>query len=193
MDQNDTFLWFIGIRVTFGSQGHTNHFECICHHASLKLVIGTLILLFIPFLSVQKISKKLLDKQISKRNISQTQYLKPPSRNTRTRFTGQCEPFKAHRAPAQKGPTRGLTLCCHSLKFHHKCLTRGPHFHFPLSPANHTASPRWRSLGQDKNISRGAWVAQSVECLTPDFSSGHDPRVRGSSPASGSTLTMEPA
>ena len=25
---------------------------------------------------------------------------------------------------------------------------------------------------------RGAWMAQSVECLTPDFSSGHDLTVR---------------
>ena len=34
----------------------------------------------------------------------------------------------------------------------------------------------------------GTWVAQSVECLTLDFSSGHghDPRVVGSSPSSGS-------
>ena len=30
-----------------------------------------------------------------------------------------------------------------------------------------------------KKINRGAWVAQSVECLTPDFSSGHDLTVRG--------------
>ena len=29
---------------------------------------------------------------------------------------------------------------------------------------------------------KGAWVAQSVECPTPDFGSGHDPRVVGSSP-----------
>ena len=39
----------------------------------------------------------------------------------------------------------------------------------------------------------GAWVAQSVECLTLDFSSGHDLRVVGSSPASGSVLSTEPA
>ena len=38
---------------------------------------------------------------------------------------------------------------------------------------------------------RGAWVVQSVERPTLDFGSGHDPRVAGSSPASGSTL--EPA
>ena len=29
---------------------------------------------------------------------------------------------------------------------------------------------------------RGAWVAQSVKCLTPDFSSGRDLMVVGSSP-----------
>ena len=38
----------------------------------------------------------------------------------------------------------------------------------------------------------GTWVAQSIECLTLDFGSGHSPRVIRSSPASGSTLTMEP-
>ena len=36
-------------------------------------------------------------------------------------------------------------------------------------------------------------MAQWVECQTPDFGSHHDPRVMGSSPMSGSTLTMEPA
>ena len=40
---------------------------------------------------------------------------------------------------------------------------------------------------------RGAWVAQSVEPLTLDFGSGHDPRVVASSPVSGSTLSIEPA
>ena len=39
---------------------------------------------------------------------------------------------------------------------------------------------------------QGAWVAQSVECLTLDFGSGHDPRVLGSSPVSGSLLGAEP-
>ena len=38
----------------------------------------------------------------------------------------------------------------------------------------------------------GAWVAQSVECPTLNFGSGHDPRVVGSSPPEGSMLTMEP-
>ena len=42
-------------------------------------------------------------------------------------------------------------------------------------------------------LERGAWVVQPGECLTLDFSSGHCPRVMGSSPASGSTLSMEPA
>ena len=41
--------------------------------------------------------------------------------------------------------------------------------------------------------SRGAWVAQSVERPTLDFGSGHDPRVAGSGPTSGSALSMEPA
>ena len=39
----------------------------------------------------------------------------------------------------------------------------------------------------------GAWEAQLVELPTLDFSSGHDPRVVGSSPVSGSVLGMEPA
>ena len=43
-----------------------------------------------------------------------------------------------------------------------------------------------------ENIRRGAWVAQPVEHLTLDFHSGHGPRVMGSSPTSGSTLSMEP-
>ena len=36
-------------------------------------------------------------------------------------------------------------------------------------------------------------VAQSVKRLTLDFSSGHDPRVVGSSTALDSVLSMEPA
>ena len=35
----------------------------------------------------------------------------------------------------------------------------------------------------------GAWVAQSVKHPTLDFGSCHDPRIVGSNPASGSTLT----
>ena len=38
---------------------------------------------------------------------------------------------------------------------------------------------------------RGAWVAQSFQQLTLDFSSGHDPKVVGSSPTLGSTLSRE--
>ena len=34
-------------------------------------------------------------------------------------------------------------------------------------------------------------MAQSVECLTPDFSSGHDLRVMRSSPVLGSVLGVE--
>ena len=37
------------------------------------------------------------------------------------------------------------------------------------------------------------WVAQLVEHLTPDFGSGHDPRVMGWNPTLGSTLGVEPA
>ena len=40
---------------------------------------------------------------------------------------------------------------------------------------------------------RGTWVAQSVERPTVDFSSGHDPRVMGLNPISGSVLSVEPA
>ena len=36
-------------------------------------------------------------------------------------------------------------------------------------------------------------MAQSVEHLTLDFSSGHDPRVMGLSPKTGSVLSVEPA
>ena len=42
-------------------------------------------------------------------------------------------------------------------------------------------------------LNQGRWVAQLVKCLTLDFSSGHDPSVVGSSPMSGSTLSVEPA
>ena len=42
-------------------------------------------------------------------------------------------------------------------------------------------------------LTRGAWVAQLVECLTLDFVSGHDPRVVGLSPAGGITLSVESA
>ena len=36
-------------------------------------------------------------------------------------------------------------------------------------------------------------MAQSVECPSLDVGSGHDPRVVGSSPMSGSALSTEPA
>ena len=39
---------------------------------------------------------------------------------------------------------------------------------------------------------RGTGVAQSFECPTLDFSSGHDPRVMESNPTSGSMLSVEP-
>ena len=40
---------------------------------------------------------------------------------------------------------------------------------------------------------RGTWVAQSIESLTLDFSSDHDPRVVGWNPASGSVWSVESA
>ena len=40
---------------------------------------------------------------------------------------------------------------------------------------------------------RGAWVAQAVKCLNPDFGSGHDLRVSRLSLAEGFSLGMEPA
>ena len=46
---------------------------------------------------------------------------------------------------------------------------------------------------QARKRRRGAWVAQSVEHLTLDLGSGHDPKVVGSSPVSGSIPTVEPA
>ena len=48
--------------------------------------------------------------------------------------------------------------------------------------------PNW--IHQD---SWRAWVAQSVECPTLGFGSGHGARVMGSSPKSGSALRLEPA
>ena len=41
------------------------------------------------------------------------------------------------------------------------------------------------------NECTGAWVAQSAEHLTLDFCSGHDPRIVGLSPVSGSRLGVE--
>ena len=40
---------------------------------------------------------------------------------------------------------------------------------------------------------RDAWVAQLAKCLILDFGSGHDLRVKKSSPALDSTLDVEPA
>ena len=39
--------------------------------------------------------------------------------------------------------------------------------------------PRAEKVFFKKNKTRGAWVAQLVECWTLDFNSGHDLRVRG--------------
>ena len=58
----------------------------------------------------------------------------------------------------------------------------------PLSQAK-AFIPAYGKIG----ISRGAWVAQSVECPTLAFGSGHDLTVVSSSPESGSVLSVEPA
>ena len=50
---------------------------------------------------------------------------------------------------------------------------------------------RWKDVHLIKiSVEGAAWVAQSVECLTLDFDSGHDLMVQfvGSSPTSGSML-----
>ena len=70
---------------------------------------------------------------------------------------------------------------------------RGKGFHIYIS-----ALPKLRFLLSQrtnvlKTFFRGAWVAQSVEHLTLDFGSGHDPRVMGLSPMLGLTVIMEPA
>ena len=49
------------------------------------------------------------------------------------------------------------------------------------------------NLKTNKQTYGGTSVAQLVECLTLDSSSGHDPRVVKPSPAKGSMLEMEPA
>ena len=41
------------------------------------------------------------------------------------------------------------------------------------------------------HVLKGAWVAQLVKHPTLDFNSGHDLRVLGLSPVSGSRLSME--
>ena len=49
------------------------------------------------------------------------------------------------------------------------------------------------NLKKKKKKVRGAWVTELVKSLTLAFSSGHDPSVVGSSPTSGSLLSVEPA
>ena len=44
----------------------------------------------------------------------------------------------------------------------------------------------------NKDATWGAWVSQLVECPTLEFGSGHDFTVVGSSPTSGSMLSVEP-
>ena len=57
-----------------------------------------------------------------------------------------------------------------------------------MRPGNKNTMPYIQKF----KILRGAWVAQLVECPTPDFGSGHDLRVMGSSSTSGSMKGMEP-
>ena len=50
------------------------------------------------------------------------------------------------------------------------------------------------SIQHQRNTdSWGTWVAQGVDCPTLDFGSGHDLKVMGSSPASGSALNRKHA
>ena len=48
-------------------------------------------------------------------------------------------------------------------------------------------------LSSKGTIGRGTWVAQSVECPTLNFGSGHDLRVLTSNPRLGSMLGVGPA
>ena len=64
-------------------------------------------------------------------------------------------------------------------------LVQNLHAKRTTTPSAHTAYL--------KTLSWGAWVAQWVECPTLDFGSGHYPWVLGSSPTSGSVLSVEPA
>lgn len=52
-----------------------------------------------------------------------------------------------------------------------------------------------RKLGKEvhsKSKTWDAWGTQQVECLSLDFGSGHDLKVKGSSPVSGSAQSMQP-
>ena len=53
--------------------------------------------------------------------------------------------------------------------------------------------PELGKWGYKSEYVRGAWVAQSVKCLTLDFNSDHDLRVVRSSPALGFMMSVEPA
>ena len=46
-------------------------------------------------------------------------------------------------------------------------------------------SPTWHTEGLKSTGSKGTWEAQSVKCLTLDFSSGHDITVHGFEPCPG--------
>lgn len=93
----------------------------------------------------------------------------------------RCDHVRPHRAPAQKGPTLGLMLCCHCLKILHKYLTRGPHFQSPLSPANQIAGPRQHLLDQDKNLSVISYT-RGTQAQEWGEHSGHPPFGSGKSP-----------
>ena len=54
-----------------------------------------------------------------------------------------------------------------------------------------TGCGRQHSKNVPSRFPWGAWMAQSVECLTFDFGSGHDLRVMRSSPVLGSMLSKE--
>ena len=53
-------------------------------------------------------------------------------------------------------------------------------------------SLKWAVIKQTNKVS-STWVVQSIDCLTLHFSSGHDLRIIGSSPVSGSALMGESA
>ena len=69
-----------------------------------------------------------------------------------------------------------------------KCGLRVSHFNMNRKMTHVNPRPEYKT-----QMYRGSWVAQSVEGQTYDFGSSHDPRFVGSSPKSGSTLSVEPA
>ena len=91
--------------------------------------------------------------------------------------------------PSRKAPGR-WALVPHGWLWWHQ----GNRLWLQSSTSSEVSQESQFSLVHKEGLSfRGAWAAQSVEHPTLDFSSGHDPRVVGSSPTSGSVLSMEPA